>query len=70
MLTVLGYPAADEREAERRLKALEDAELVRPLPPVAVVKASAGRIEVPVSFRRQRRPAALAHRRGRRCARA
>src|SRR5919107_3878989 len=50
MLTVLGYPAADEREAEHQLQALDDAELVRPLPPVAVVKARAGRIDVPVSF--------------------
>ncbi len=50
MLTVLGHPAADEQEAERRLAALEDAELTHPLPPVLVVKASAGRIDVPVSF--------------------
>jgi 4-alpha-glucanotransferase len=50
MLTVLGHPATDEQEAERRLAALEDAELTNPLPPVLVVKASAGRIDVPVSF--------------------
>jgi len=51
ILAAMGYSVADEREAQSRLDGLDIAELARPLPPVAVVGQSSGRIEVPLSFK-------------------